>query len=156
MRRGIIATFVCLAVAALLSWAFIEGRKEMQREREREAPIKVPPRLGRTSRGEPALMLDEEGRRLAALETTPARSFGSLVSVPRGALLRHDGRAWVFVETEPGHYVRREVALDQPAEGSWLLRGGVRVGERVVSIGGQSLLSEELKSVIHVGEEGQH
>ena len=156
MRRGIMAAFVGLAVCALLSGAFIEGRKEMQREREREAPIKVAARLGRTSRGEPALMLDEEGRRLAALETAPARSAGSLVSVPRGALLRDDGRAWVFVEAEMGRFVRREVALDQPARGSWLLRGGVRIGERVVSVGGQSLLSEELKSGIHVGEEGQH
>lgn len=156
MRRGIIATFACLAVVALLSWAFIEGREEMKREREREAPIKVPARLGRTSRGEAALMLDEEGRRLAALETAPAESFGSFISVPRGALLRHDGRAWVFVEAEPGRYIRREVALDRPAEGFWLLRRGIRAGERVVSVGGQSLLSEELKSAIHVGEEGQH
>ena len=156
MRRGVIAALAGLGIAALLSWAFIEGRAEMKREREREAPIKVPPRLGRTSRGEPALLLDEEAGRLAALETAVARSFGGFVSVPRGALLRHDGRAWLFVEAEPGRYVRREVALDQPADGSWLLRGGVRAGERVVSVGGQSLLSEELKSVIHIGEEGQH
>ena len=156
MRRGVVAALAGLGIAALLNWAFIEGRAEMKREREREAPIKVPPRLGRTSRGEPALLLDEEAGRLAALETATARSFGGFVSVPRGALLRHDGRAWVFVEAEPGRYVRREVALDQPSEGSWLLRGGVRLGERVVSVGGQSLLSEELKSVIHVGEEGQH
>ena len=97
MRRGVIAALAGLAIAALLSWTFIEGRAEMKREREREAPIKVPPRLGRTSRGEPALSLDERVRltrtALSGIDNVEVRGFDSLLAhfvheLGAGVLLR--------------------------------------------------------------------
>lgn len=151
MRR-ILAGLAALGIVGLLAWAFVEGRAEMRREREREAPIIVHPRIGRTSSGEAAILLDDEGLRLAAIETAPARAVSGRAAAPRGAILRYDGRQWAFVEAEPGRYVRRQLELAEPLDEGWLVRRGVAPGEKIVTVGAQTLLSEELKSAIQIGD----
>jgi len=74
------------------------------------------------------------------------------VLVPRSALVRFAGVAWVYVQGGAGEFSRREVALDRPAEKGWF-SASLKPGERIVVAGAQTLLSEELKSQIQVGEE---
>jgi hypothetical protein len=66
-------------------------------------------------------------------------------------VLRHDGRAWVYVQEEEEKFVRKPVTLDTPLEGDkgWFISaegGGIKADDLLVVTGAQSLLSEELKA----------
>jgi hypothetical protein len=68
-----------------------------------------------------------------------------LVSVPRTAVLFHQGRPLVYVRISPGRYERREVRLLSLEGDRWVLAAGVAADEAVVSRQAQVLLSEEFK-----------
>lgn len=86
----------------------------------------------------------------AWLEIPGAARHG--VVVPAGAVVRQSGKAWVYVQTSEEQFARREVALEEPlAEGRFTR--SLSAGDRIVIIGAQTLLSEEFKSQIQVGEE---
>ncbi len=71
-------------------------------------------------------------------------------AIPRSAVLRHDGRAWVYVQEEEEKFVRKRVTLDTPLDGDkgWFVAegGGIKADDLLVVTGAQSLLSEELKA----------
>jgi hypothetical protein len=71
-------------------------------------------------------------------------------AVPRSALLRHDGRSWVFMQEEEEKFVRKAVALEAPldAEQGWFVAAGgeLKEGDLLVVTGAEILLSEEMKS----------
>lgn len=72
-------------------------------------------------------------------------------AVPRSAVLRHDGRAWVFVQEETEKFVRKAVNIETPLEGEkgWFVSeesGGIKADDLIVVTGAQTLLSEELKA----------
>lgn len=82
-----------------------------------------------------------------ALPEKPRAGF----AVPRSAVLRHDGRTWVYVQEEEEKFVRKPVALDTPLDGDkgWFIvaeGGGIKADDLLVITGAQSLLSEELKA----------
>lgn len=64
------------------------------------------------------------------------------VAVASPAVVSKDDRQFVFVETKPNVYERREVQVGAEASGKVLLLNGVRPGERVLVEG--SLLVEQL------------
>ena len=78
------------------------------------------------------------GRMLLATE--PVKG----VIVPRDAVLRHEGRTWVYVVTSETTFTRRPLETQRPAEAGWFEPGGWTVQDRVVVGGAQTLLSEEL------------
>src|SRR5215831_3578826 len=65
----------------------------------------------------------------------PARAAKSGVLVPRGALLRRESEVWVYVQTSPETFVRRELRDYQPLAAGWFVREGLAPGERVVTAG---------------------
>jgi RND family efflux transporter MFP subunit len=67
--KWVLGAAVVVAIAGFLIWAFLEGRQEMAHEREREAPIKIPPRVSGTPQGEILVTLDAATRSLIALKT---------------------------------------------------------------------------------------
>ncbi|MEA3213207.1 MAG: hypothetical protein QOE70_6264 [Chthoniobacter sp.] len=71
-------------------------------------------------------------------------------AIPRSAVLRHDGRTWVYVQEDEENFVRKPVTLDTPLDGNrgWFVAegGGIQAGDLLVVTGAQSLLSEELKA----------
>ena len=71
-------------------------------------------------------------------------------AIPRSAVLRHDGRAWVYVQEEEEKFTRKPVMLDTPLDGDkgWFIAegGGIKADDLLVTTGAQSLLSEELKA----------
>jgi hypothetical protein len=86
----------------------------------------------------------------AFLPSGPARAAAV---VPESAVVRWQGKAWVYLETSPGRFTRRELPTDAPAGG-----GGYRVRDfptaaSVVVRGAQMLLSEELRAHIEMGAE---
>jgi hypothetical protein len=66
------------------------------------------------------------------------------VIVPSQAILRHAGLTWVYVQTGEELFVRKAIGLDTPLEQGWFVTGGLKPGDRVVVIGAQELLSQEL------------
>ena len=71
-------------------------------------------------------------------------------AIPRSAVLRHDGRTWVYVQEADERYIRKPITLDTPldAEQGWFItdNGGVTPDDAIVVAGASSLLSEELKT----------
>ncbi len=72
-------------------------------------------------------------------------------AIPRSAILRHDGRTWVYIQAEEEKFVRKAITLDSPLEGDkgWFVaeeNGGIKADDLLVVTGAQSLLSEELKA----------
>ena len=105
--KWIIGTVVAAGVVGGLTFAFVEGRKEMAREREREKPVKTPPRTSRSSSGEAVIKLDVETRQRVTIAVAPlvaathgpeVKAFGSVLD-PAPLLALH------------GELVAAEVAL---------------------------------------------
>jgi len=65
--------------------------------------------------------------------------------VPREAVIRFNGTTWVYVQTADNTFQRTEAALDRPLEDGWFVREGLKPQDKVVTVGAQQLLSEELK-----------
>jgi len=70
------------------------------------------------------------------------------VIVPDAAVVRSDGRAWIYAQTGRTDFERREIILNHPAGGGWFVTNGIAPGEKIVVTGAQTLLSEEHKSQI--------
>jgi hypothetical protein len=64
--------------------------------------------------------------------------------VPRDAIVRHEGEAFVYVQNGGDRFVREKVELEHPVEKGWFV-DGLKPGTRIVIAGAQQLLSEELK-----------
>jgi hypothetical protein len=70
------------------------------------------------------------------------------VVVPRNAVLRKDGATWVYVQTGDDEFTRREVSIERPGADGWFVTRGMATGDKVVTVGAQQLLSEEVKGQI--------
>ncbi len=70
------------------------------------------------------------------------------VTIPRSAVVRHAGEAWIYVQTGAETFGRRKITLDHPLANGWFINGTVTATDRVVLNGAQTLLSEEQKSQI--------
>ncbi len=68
------------------------------------------------------------------------------VVIPRSSVVWLDGKPWVYVETIANGFTRRALAVKQPAEQGFFVSEGFAPGERIVTAGAQSLLSEEFRS----------
>jgi hypothetical protein len=67
------------------------------------------------------------------------------VAVPRDAVIRFNGTAWVYLQTGDDTFQRTEIALDRPLDNGWFVAAGLKPQDKVVIVGAQQLLSEELK-----------
>ncbi len=74
------------------------------------------------------------------------------VMVPETALVRAAERAWVYVQTNATTFVRQDIALEHPMVDGWFVAGGLSTNDRVVTTAAQTMLSEERKSQIKVGD----
>ena len=79
----------------------------------------------------------------AYMETADAPAAG--VIVPRSAVVRFNGATWVYLQTGDDTFERVEVALDRPLDVGWFVAKGLKADAKIVTVGAQQLLSEELK-----------
>jgi hypothetical protein len=71
------------------------------------------------------------------------------VNIPRDAVIRSEGKGWVYVMNAGGEALtRKEIPLDRPTTNGWFVANGITSGEHIVVTGAQTLLSEELKAAI--------
>ena len=66
------------------------------------------------------------------------------VVVPADAVLRHEGKGWVYVQTETNQFARVEVALDRLTGNGWFVTENLSATNRIVTAGAQTILSAEL------------
>ncbi len=67
------------------------------------------------------------------------------IALPRDAVVRFNGATWVYLQTAGETFERLEVTLDQPLDNGWFVPAGLKPEDKVVTVGAQQLLSEELK-----------
>ena len=68
------------------------------------------------------------------------------VLVPRSAIVWWQGNAWVYRQTAPDRFVRRQVPTETPLENGLFVSTGLSAGDQIVIRGAQTLLSEEFRS----------
>jgi hypothetical protein len=66
------------------------------------------------------------------------------VEVPAAAVLRHEGRGWVYLQTADDEFTRHEVPLDRLTGTGWFVTGGLATTNVVVTAGAATILSAEL------------
>jgi len=66
------------------------------------------------------------------------------VVVPAAAVLRHEGKGWVYVQTAAEAFTREELSLDRLTDTGWFVTDGLSPTNVVVSTGAQTVLSAEL------------
>jgi hypothetical protein len=76
------------------------------------------------------------------LEGSGAPAAG--VVVPASAVLRYEGKGWIYVQTGTNDFTRAEILLDRPAGNGWFVSGNLTATNRVVVVGAQTVLSAEL------------
>lgn len=67
------------------------------------------------------------------------------VVVPREAIVRHEGEAFIYVQKGEDVFVRQELELEHPLKNGWFVEKGLQPKANVVVEGAQQLLSEEFK-----------
>lgn len=67
------------------------------------------------------------------------------VTVPRAAIVRHEGEAFIYVETKAGEFTKKEIELEHATASGWFIHAGLKPGDKVVVTGAQQLLSDESK-----------
>jgi hypothetical protein len=66
------------------------------------------------------------------------------VMIPATAILRYEGRGWVYEQTGTNQFLRDEIPLDYPVTGGWFVTNRVPLTNGVVVTGAQTVLSAEL------------
>jgi hypothetical protein len=67
------------------------------------------------------------------------------VVVPREAVVRHEGEAFLYLQKGEEIFVRKEIELEHAVDKGWFVEKGLKPKQNVVVVGAQQLLSEELK-----------
>jgi hypothetical protein len=68
------------------------------------------------------------------------------VTIPANTIVRHEGAAWAYVQTQTNQFSRVEISLDCPADGGWFVKEKITTNSRVVVEGAQALLSAEFST----------
>lgn len=76
------------------------------------------------------------------------RSGNDAVTVPRSAVLEHQGRPFVFVHLGGDRFARRDVTIRSTTEHEAIIEKGVATGEPIVVEGGFALKSRALASLL--------
>ena len=78
----------------------------------------------------------------------PTEVRKNALTIPSSAVLTEESESFVFVEPQPGIYMRRPVALGEIVGEKTVVKSGLQLGENVVYRGAQILQSEASKTRI--------
>jgi hypothetical protein len=67
------------------------------------------------------------------------------VMLPRSAVVRFSGSTWIYAQVSDDTFQRESVMLDTPLAEGWFVGSDLKPNDKVVVVGAQQLLSEELK-----------
>jgi hypothetical protein len=91
------------------------------------------------------------GLAVTAYVPTVGASRTGLV-IPQAAVVRTGGKAYVYVQTGASKFERRQVSTEQTIAEGYIVKSGFAAGDRIVTTGAQSVLSEEFKSQLKEDE----
>ncbi len=66
------------------------------------------------------------------------------VTIPAAAILRYEGKGWIYEQSGTNQFLRAEIPLDYPVADGWFVPDRVPVTNGVVVTGAQTVLSAEL------------
>jgi hypothetical protein len=66
------------------------------------------------------------------------------VVIPASAVVWSEDKAWVYAQVSDERFSRSPVPTDVPVEGGYFAGEGFAAGEKIVTVGAQALLSEEM------------
>jgi hypothetical protein len=66
------------------------------------------------------------------------------VVIPASAVVWSEDKAWVYAQVSPERFSRSPVPTDVPVEGGFFAAEGLAAGDKIVTVGAQALLSEEM------------
>src|SRR5213594_490202 len=121
--KWIVSIVAGAGVLGLLLFAFVEGREELAREREREAPIKVPPRISRTRDGGVDVTIDHDTQLRMGLETAALVSETVNPEVTAYGRLQEDPGASFVVRAPITGIIRAAASRGWPSLGESLSAG---------------------------------
>lgn len=105
------------------------------------------PGVDRQTQGQAFLFLAKQPLAPNAAVTGWLKTGGAPVDgvvVLPDAVLRYEGKGWVYVQTGANDFTRSEIPLDRPLNGGWFDAEGISATNRIVTSGAQSVLSAEL------------
>lgn len=121
----------------------------------------IDPQLNEATRTARArIEVENPGERLRAgmfvevgFQTTTGQATGEEIVIPSSAVQRVENKTVVFIprENEPGAFEAREIEIGGESDGYVSVRGGLKMGEKVVTKG-----SFTLKTQMQKGEMGEH
>ena len=121
--KWIIGIVLASAAIAGLSFAFIEGRDEIAREREKEAPIKIAPRISRTPEGDAIVTIDRETQQRMGLESAEVAAQTIQPEVEAYGRVQEDPDASFVVRAAVSGVVRGTSGHNWPAIGESIADG---------------------------------
>jgi len=86
------------------------------------------------------------GAALTGLLSLPGEPRSGVL-LPRSAVVHFNGVTWVYLQTGEEAFQRTEVMLESPLQNGWFMSKGLKPKDKVVIVGAQELLSEELKGL---------
>jgi hypothetical protein len=153
-HRLLLIMTALVAVTSLMIWGYLSGREEMLAEQEGEQLIRMTPRVG----GNDVITLDQNVRLRSGIIAVPLESVSyhqkTMVVIPSSAVVWLNNKAWIYVQKDEDHFVRGAVSTEEPFKDGWLVEKNTIDGNKIIISGAQLLLSEEFRSQIPVGEEG--
>ena len=120
--KVLLGVVLTAGLVGVLIFAFIQGRAELAREREREQPIKVAPRISRNQSGEPIVTIDHETQVRIGLKTEAVTKQTVYPEIAAYGRLLEDPSA-SFVVRAPVAGVLRRGSRDWPGLGEVLVDG---------------------------------
>lgn len=66
------------------------------------------------------------------------------VVIPTSAVIWSEGKAWVYAQVSPDGFTRTPLTTDLPVENGFFAAEGFSPGDKIVTVGAQALLSEEM------------
>ncbi|MDQ2900963.1 MAG: efflux RND transporter periplasmic adaptor subunit, partial [Acidobacteriota bacterium] len=113
-----------------------------------DAANRTVPVIYRVSNTDGALKVD-----MTADVRIPKGPAVPVLLIPASAVLFGAGQSLVFVERPPGSYRRRNVATGESRGEDMVVRSGLQPGDRVVSVGAETLRGELLRGDIPTEEQ---
>jgi hypothetical protein len=80
----------------------------------------------------------------------PAEARERGLAVPEAAVVWLQGKAWVYLRTDPTTFLRRDIAADRAAADGGYIVTGLPADAEIVVRGAQMLLSEEFRSQVPI------
>ena len=120
--KVLLGVVLTAGLLGLLTFVFIEGRAELARERQREQPIKVAPRISRNQSGELIVTIDHETQVRIGLKTEAVTKQTVYPEIAAHGRLLEDPSA-SFVVRAPVAGVLRRGSREWPSLGEVLVDG---------------------------------